>query len=152
MVPSVSQSRLVANLLRLVLPVLALSCGAEESTGPGGNSPDAPCPAPSRLLADGRCVPPGVQDNGCPAGTVWLEDGSCLPAGIPPERCGEGFAPDGNQKFKLDAMHSLKGEALDEAPGGGWKVRIPLPRPVGDMALLSRMFESSNVESAKKLQ
>ena len=51
------------------------------------------------------------------------------------------ITPDGNQKFKLDAMQSLKGEMLDEAPGGGWKVRIPLPRPVGSMALLTRMLE-----------
>ena len=51
------------------------------------------------------------------------------------------ITPDGNQKFKLDAMQSLKGEILDEAPGGGWKVRIPLPRPVGSMALLTRMLE-----------
>ena len=51
------------------------------------------------------------------------------------------ITPDGNQKFKLGAMQSLKGEILDEAPGGGWKVRIPLPRPVGDMALLTRMLE-----------
>jgi putative protease len=51
------------------------------------------------------------------------------------------ITPNGNQKFRLDAMQSLKGETLDEAPGGGWKVRIPLPRPVGSMALLTRMLE-----------
>ena len=51
------------------------------------------------------------------------------------------ITPEGNHKFKLDAMQSLKGETLNEAPGGGWKVRIPLPKPVGNMALLTRMLE-----------
>jgi putative protease len=62
------------------------------------------------------------------------------------------ITPDGNQKFKLDAMQSMKGEVLQEAPGGGWKVRIPLPRPVGDMVLVTRMFEPAIIENAKKLQ
>jgi len=62
------------------------------------------------------------------------------------------ITPDGNQKFKLDAMQSLKGETLDEAPGGGWKVRIPLPRPVGKLALLTRMFEPAQVNTAKEIQ
>jgi putative protease len=62
------------------------------------------------------------------------------------------ITPEGNQKFKLDAMQSLKGETLDEAPGGGWKVRIPLPKPVGNMALLTRMLESHKVETAKEIQ
>ena len=62
------------------------------------------------------------------------------------------ITPEGNQKFKLDAMESLKGETLDVAPGSGWKVRIKLPRPVGDMAMLSRMFEPSGIGVIKEIQ
>jgi hypothetical protein len=58
--------------------------------------PAAACAPPSRVIG-GRCLPPGVQDDGCPAGTVGQADGSCLDAGVPPDLCGEGFAPDGAQ-------------------------------------------------------
>lgn len=36
------------------------------------------------------------------------------------------MTPTGNQKFKLERMESLQGEARDCAPGSGHKVRIPL--------------------------
>jgi hypothetical protein len=73
----------------LGLFLLAFGCGGEEETAPG------PCVPPSRVVA-GRCLVPGVQDDGCPAGMVGLPDGGCQPAGIPPELCGEGFEPDGD--------------------------------------------------------
>jgi len=50
------------------------------------------------------------------------------------------ITPQGNHRFQLDAMQSLKGETLNEAPGGGWKVRIPLPAHTGKMDLLTRMI------------
>lgn len=56
------------------------------------------------------------------------------------------ITPAGNHRFQLDAMQSLKGETLDEAPGGGWKVRIPLPVHAGKMDLLTRMIQSANVQ------
>ena len=62
------------------------------------------------------------------------------------------ITPEGNQKFRLDAMQSLKGETLDVAPGSGWKVRIKLPRPVGNMAMLTRMFEPSGSGITGELQ
>jgi len=61
------------------------------------------------------------------------------------------ITPEGNQKFKLDAIQSLKGESLNVAPGSGWKVRIKLPRHVGEMAMLTRMFEPVKIETAKKI-
>lgn len=62
------------------------------------------------------------------------------------------ITPEGNEKFKVNEMQTLKGESIDVAPGSGWKVRIKLPRPVGEMAMLTRMFEPSTVETAKELQ
>ncbi len=62
------------------------------------------------------------------------------------------ITPEGNEKFKVEAMQTLKGESIDVAPGSGWKVRIKLPRPVGDKAMLTRMFEPTPVETAKEIQ
>ena len=53
------------------------------------------------------------------------------------------ISPNGNHRFQLNAMQSLKGETLDEAPGGGWKVRIPLPRAAGSMDMLTRMLPAT---------
>lgn len=38
------------------------------------------------------------------------------------------IAPDGNHDLTLEHMESLKGEAMQVAPGSGHQVRIPLPR------------------------
>ncbi|MEW6039775.1 MAG: tRNA 5-hydroxyuridine modification protein YegQ [Pseudomonadota bacterium] len=46
--------------------------------------------------------------------------------------------PEGNLDFLLAGMEDSQGNAMQEAPGGGWEVRIPLPAPCGDNALLSR--------------
>jgi hypothetical protein len=46
------------------------------------------------LVDDGRCVAPGVQDNGCAAGTYALEDGACQHAGLTQQHCAPGFAFD----------------------------------------------------------
>jgi len=95
--------RHLAALLVHVLVCGSLSCGGESSPqgeggaagggAGGGAGGSGPCPAPNRLLEDGRCLAPGVQDNGCPAGELGLEDGSCQPAGVPPELCADGFEP-----------------------------------------------------------
>lgn len=37
------------------------------------------------------------------------------------------LSPAGNHRFRLEAMEQAKGGALDEAPGGGYRVRIPAP-------------------------
>jgi hypothetical protein len=79
----------------LALAVLAV-CGCDdESTagGGGGQPPVGDCPPPNRVIDDGSCVAPGVQDSGCLAGELTLDDGSCLPAGVPAEVVSDGFTP-----------------------------------------------------------
>jgi hypothetical protein len=74
----------------LVVVLLLTVCAcSEESAAP------AECLAPSRVVA-GRCLAPGVQDDGCPAGTLGRDDGSCQPAGVPAELCAAGFVHDGD--------------------------------------------------------
>ena len=48
------------------------------------------------------------------------------------------LSPGGNHRFKLESMFDLKGNAMREAPGGGYQVAIKLPTPVGERALLTR--------------
>ena len=51
------------------------------------------------------------------------------------------IAPEGNQDIVVTHMESLKGEPMQEAPGGGYEVRIPLPAANYDRALLARYLE-----------
>ena len=46
--------------------------------------------------------------------------------------------PSGNQTFTLEAMQDLKGNAMEEAPGGGYQVRIPLKADNLDKGLLAK--------------
>jgi putative protease len=48
------------------------------------------------------------------------------------------IAPQGNRKFILEHMESRNGAAMDEAPGGGHRVRIPLPAGDYRYALLAK--------------
>jgi putative protease len=48
--------------------------------------------------------------------------------------------PKGVQRFRLQAMQDLDGKAMDEAPGGGYQVRIPMPTAPEPMALLTRVL------------
>ncbi len=48
------------------------------------------------------------------------------------------MTPSGNHTIKLEAMQSEKGEAMDGVPGGGYRVKIPLPADNYDMALITR--------------
>lgn len=80
----------------IVAAVMAQSCGGEDVIDLPWQPPppdEEPCGIPNRMLEDGRCIEPGVQDSGCPAGTLTLADGSCQPAGIPPALCAPGFEP-----------------------------------------------------------
>ncbi|MBW2457049.1 MAG: hypothetical protein JRI68_21215, partial [Deltaproteobacteria bacterium] len=72
---------------------LMCGCGGDEVEP--GSTPEDECTPPDRLTDDGRCIEPGVQNDGCPAGTLGLDDGSCQPAGIPTEMCADGFEPAG---------------------------------------------------------
>jgi len=48
------------------------------------------------------------------------------------------LTPAGNTPFALNEMQDKEGNPLDEAPGGGWKVKIPLPVEAGEFGLLVR--------------
>ena len=47
------------------------------------------------------------------------------------------ISPQGNQTIKLDHMENLKGEDMQEAPGGGYEVRIPLPKANYEQGLIA---------------
>jgi len=51
------------------------------------------------------------------------------------------ITPKGNRQFRLEAMEDLDGNAMTEAPGGGYRVLVPLPMAVGEMALITRVLE-----------
>jgi putative protease len=46
--------------------------------------------------------------------------------------------PEGNRDLVLEAMEDRAGNALQEAPGGGWEVRIPLPAEAASHGLIAR--------------
>ena len=46
--------------------------------------------------------------------------------------------PAGNQTITLEHMENLKGEDMQEVPGGGYQIRIPLPAADYDKGLLAR--------------
>ena len=48
------------------------------------------------------------------------------------------LSPQGNTSFRLDEMRDSHGQPLNEAPGGGWKVRVKLPQEAGEYGLLVR--------------
>jgi putative protease len=48
------------------------------------------------------------------------------------------MTPRGNRILTLEGMADLKGHAMAEAPGGGYRVQIPLPADDYDKALLAR--------------
>ena len=48
------------------------------------------------------------------------------------------LTPAGNVPFTLYEMQDKEGKSLQEAPGGGWKVKIPLPSAAGEFGLLVR--------------
>ncbi|HDZ78632.1 MAG TPA: U32 family peptidase, partial [Gammaproteobacteria bacterium] len=48
------------------------------------------------------------------------------------------LTPLGNTSFKLNEMQDKDGKPLKVAPGGGWKVKIPLPVEAGEFGLLVR--------------
>ncbi len=48
------------------------------------------------------------------------------------------LTPTGNISFTLNEMQDKDGKPLEEAPGGGWQVKIPLPAEAGEYGLLAR--------------
>ena len=50
------------------------------------------------------------------------------------------LTPAGNRCFRLDAMTDLEGQSMELAPGGGYRVRIPLPVADADLGLITRVL------------
>jgi putative protease len=50
----------------------------------------------------------------------------------------EVILPEGNQNILLERMFDLQGSAILEAPGAGYRVKIPLPSGASDYGLLAR--------------
>lgn len=50
----------------------------------------------------------------------------------------EVIAPSGNQEITLQHIEDLKGQEMEEVPGGGYQVRIPLPQADYTQGLLAR--------------
>jgi len=50
----------------------------------------------------------------------------------------EVISPKGNQTITLEHMESLNGVEMQEAPGGGYEIRIPLPEADYEQALIAR--------------
>ena len=48
------------------------------------------------------------------------------------------LTPSGNTRFELDCMLDENGGQMEEAPGGGYQVWIPMPAANGDYGLLAR--------------
>jgi len=46
--------------------------------------------------------------------------------------------PQGNRDFRLEHIEDLKGQPMQEVPGSGYRVRIPLPSGDYAMGLLAR--------------
>jgi putative protease len=46
--------------------------------------------------------------------------------------------PSGNHDFVIEDMRDLEGRPLTEAPGSGWRVRLPLPAEQVELGLLAR--------------
>jgi U32 family peptidase len=46
--------------------------------------------------------------------------------------------PAGNVNIVLEHMEDLRGNAMNEAPGGGWQIRVPLPESAAQLGLLAR--------------
>jgi putative protease len=50
------------------------------------------------------------------------------------------LTPAGNHRFRLAAMTDLEGQPMDLAPGGGYRVRIPLPVADSHLGLVTRVL------------
>ena len=50
--------------------------------------------------------------------------------------------PSGNKEIILDSMQDMNGNAMEEAPGGGYKVRIPLPESMAELGLIARFIDT----------
>jgi len=52
--------------------------------------------------------------------------------------------PEGNQDIIVERMSDMDGRSMQEAPGGGYRVRIPVPADTGSNGLLARYISTPN--------
>ena len=57
------------------------------------------------------------------------------------------LTPVGNVRFELDTLFDEHGVAMAEAPGGGYRVWMPLPVPHGDYGLIARDVEGERLKA-----
>ncbi len=50
--------------------------------------------------------------------------------------------PSGNINIVLDHMEDMRGNSMEEAPGGGYKIRIPLPQSMAQVGLVARYIDT----------
>jgi putative protease len=50
------------------------------------------------------------------------------------------LTPNGNRRFRLESMQDRNGREMNEVPGGGWQIRVPLPAGASEMSLLTRFL------------
>ncbi|MFZ2449873.1 MAG: tRNA 5-hydroxyuridine modification protein YegQ [Methylovulum miyakonense] len=53
--------------------------------------------------------------------------------------------PEGNRDITVERMEGMYGQAMEEASGGGYEVKIPLPEMRGGYGLLARYFTESGL-------
>lgn len=78
-----------------------------------------------------------VLSNDAPTGMAELEVKNKLAVGDQLEL----VTPEGNRRFRLNAMEDMEGAPMLEAPGAGYRVRISVPGMPGDMALITRLLD-----------
>jgi putative protease len=52
------------------------------------------------------------------------------------------LTPGGNRSFQLEHMENLQGDAMQEAPGGGYSVRLELPEKAVKHGLICRYLDT----------
>jgi len=55
--------------------------------------------------------------------------------------------PSGNEDIIIKNMHDLHGNSLEEAKGGGYKIRIPLDKDMAEYGLLARYIDTPTNQS-----
>ncbi len=51
------------------------------------------------------------------------------------------LTPEGNQTFRLERMENIQGDTMQEAPGGGYSVRLELPQKAVKYGLICRYLD-----------